>query len=164
MWQARPAAVSFADLLAAARRQGSDGDLARKLADGLLQLYLGNMIGLHLHPPALAQSPGSRPIASPYARLQAERGDRRIFNLCHVASDPDVFARYLLPMLDGTRTPANLVDLFARAAIGEFVVNDNAGQAVTDANLVRRALASWVDRALDQLVNAALLTKNSAEC
>jgi SAM-dependent methyltransferase len=151
-WQARPAAVPFADLHAAA------GGPPRELADGLLQLYLAAVIDLHLHPPALVTSPGARPCASPFARLQAERGDKRVYSLSHNGIDPDPFARFLLPLLDGAHTRAELVDLLAaRAAAGEFVVHDGAGQTITDAALVRPALTDWIESALDRLAKTGLL-------
>jgi SAM-dependent methyltransferase len=151
-WQARPAAVPFADLHDAA------GGPPRELADGLLQLYLAAVIDLQLHPPALATTPGAQPCASPFARLQAERGDKRVYTLSHNAIDPDPFARYLLPLLDGSKTHAELVDLLAtRAAAGEFAVQDGAGQTITDAALVRPTLTDWVESALDRLAKAGLL-------
>src|SRR5581483_6554185 len=43
VWEARPAAVPFADLLAAARTKAPErADLPRELADGILQLYLAD--------------------------------------------------------------------------------------------------------------------------
>jgi methyltransferase-like protein len=124
----------------------------------LLQLYLAAVIDLHLHPPALVTSPGARPCASPFARLQAERGDKRVYSLSHNGIDPDPFARFLLPLLDGAHTRAELVDLLAaRAAAGEFAVHDGGGQAIIDAALVRPALTDWVESALDRLAKTGLL-------
>jgi SAM-dependent methyltransferase/methyltransferase-like protein len=157
LWEARPAAVPFADLVDARGPRGADS--ARELADALLQLYLADIVGLHLHPPALAKVAGPRPCASPFARCQAERGDRQIFNLCHARVDPKPFARYLLPLLDGTRGRDDLTKtLAARSEAGEFAVHDNEGRAVTEPALVRQILTAWSEQALDQLARTGLLT------
>lgn len=156
LWDAQPAALPFADLCAVV--DATSDARAAELADCLLQLYLADMISLHLHPPALARSPGPRPTASPFARLQAERGDPAIYNLCHSTVDPDPFARYLLPLLDGTCTPAELVEILAdRAAADEFAVHDNAGEPVTDPAVMRTVLTGWIETALDRLAKSALL-------
>jgi SAM-dependent methyltransferase len=155
LWQARPAAVTFADLLAAVP---PSADAADRLAAELLQLYLGDIVMLHRRPPALVTEPGPRPCASRLARLQAARGDERVHNLRHKPAEPDPFAGYLLPLLDGSRDRAGLVDeLAARSAAGEFEVRDNSGP-VTDPALARQVLAAWVEDALGRLAKAALLT------
>ncbi|HEY1380530.1 MAG TPA: class I SAM-dependent methyltransferase [Gemmataceae bacterium] len=159
LWEARPAAVPFADLVAAARGDGpADDDLPRRLADEVLQLYVGAVVELHRDPPAVAAVTGPRPTASPLTRLQAARGDARLHDLRHRSADPDPFARYLLPLLDGTRDRGRLVEeLAARSAAGDFEVRDGGGP-VTDPARVRGVLAAWVEEALDRLAKAALLT------
>jgi SAM-dependent methyltransferase len=159
LWEARPVAVPFADLLAAARCRTPDRcDLPRELADGLLQLYLGAVVNLHLHPPTVVAAAGPRPCTSPFVRFQAERGDPRISNLCHQAVEVDAFTRYLLPLLDGTRTLAELVDVLAtRAAAGVFAFHDNDDRAVSDPAQIRIALSGWVETALNRLSREALL-------
>ncbi len=154
LWDAHPSAVPFAELAAAAGAGAS-----HELADAVLQLYLGGVLELHRHPPIVAAVAGPRPCATAFAGLQAERGDAKIYSLYHVAVDPHPFARFLLPLLDGSRTRAELVDLLAtRAAAGEFAVHDNAGQPVTDPAVVGPVLTDWVDSTLDRLAKAALLT------
>jgi SAM-dependent methyltransferase/methyltransferase-like protein len=160
LWDARPAALSFADLLAAVRDQTPAGvDGARELADGILQLHLGDVIDLHLRPPTVAAAAGPRPCAAPFARLQAERGDVKVFSITHKAEPIDPFARYLLPLLDGNRTRPDLVDtLAARAAAGEFEVHNKNGEPTTDPAVLRDVLAGWVETTLGRLAKAALLT------
>jgi SAM-dependent methyltransferase/methyltransferase-like protein len=149
--EARPAAVPFAELSAPTGE--TDG-----LAASLLQLYLGDLVMLHLHPPALTAVPGPRPTASSLARWQAAQGAESIHDLRHRASKPDAFARYLLPLLDGTRDRIDLVEVLAqRSAAGEFEVRDGSGQAATEPTLVRQVLAAWIDQALERLAKAGLL-------
>jgi SAM-dependent methyltransferase/methyltransferase-like protein len=160
LWEARPAAVPFTELLAVAKAVApAEADLAERLAGGLLQLYLGDIVVLHLHPPALAPVAGPHPCASRLARFQATHGNQPVHDLRHRAAHPDAFARFLLPLLDGSRDRAGLVEaLAARAAAGEFEVRDAAGQPATDPALVRQVLGSWVEDALGRLAKSALLT------
>jgi hypothetical protein len=159
MWQARPAAVPFAELHTAAESHGRTKVPPRELADGLLQLYLAGVIELHLHLPVLAAAAGPRPCASPFTRLQAERGDAKLFSLRFGGVDPDPFARYLLPLLDGSRSREELLERLAeRSAAGEFAVNDGEGRAANDPAQVRSVLAGWVETALQGLARSALLT------
>jgi hypothetical protein len=152
LWEARPAAVPFADLVTGLPRSPEE------LAAELLQLYLGDIVMLHRRPPALATTPGPRPCASRLARLQAARGVERVHDLRHRPAEPDPFARYLLPLLDGTRDRAALVEvLMAKASAGEFAVRDSSGP-VSDPALARQVLGAWVDDALGRLAKAALLT------
>jgi hypothetical protein len=82
-----------------------------------------------------------------------------LHSLCFTRSDPDPFARYLLPLLDGTRTPPELVEILAtRSAAGAFAVHDAAGRPVTDPALARTALTGWVASALEHLARDGLLT------
>jgi methyltransferase-like protein len=157
---ASPEAVPFAELLADGRaRDPVNGRVAEQLADDLLQLYLIDVVGLHLRPPALAREAGPRPCASPLARLQAARGDAVIHDLRHRSTDPDPFARHLLPLLDGTRDRAALIEtLTAQVRAGEFVVSGADGQPVTDPAVQRDVLIHWTAQALHRLAHAALLT------
>jgi methyltransferase-like protein len=149
--ESRPAAVPFAELAAVAGR--TDG-----LAQSLLQLYLGDIVMLHLHPPVLTAQPGPRPTASPLARWQAARGADSIHDLRHRLAKPDPFGRYLLPLLDGTRDRAALVELLAaKSMAGEFEVRDGAGKPATEPDLIRQVLSTWVDDALGRLAKSALL-------
>jgi len=60
-------------------------------------------------PPALAASPGERPVASPLARIQARAGDA-VTTLLHTSVElRDPIGRRLLALLDGTRDRAALI-------------------------------------------------------
>lgn len=157
---ARPAAVPFAELLAAARaRCPDDAGVSQRLADSLVQLYLGDVVDLHLHPPALVSAPGPRPCASRLARLQAARGDAKLYNLRHRGVEPGPFERALLPLLDGSRDRAALVEfLAAQAQAGAFEVQGSDGRPLTDPALLREVLAGWTDQALDRLARTGLLS------
>jgi SAM-dependent methyltransferase/methyltransferase-like protein len=107
---AAPRALSFDELLAAARaRLGSaDEDDAHTLGELLVVALSCEMVSLHAHRPRLAASPGARPRATKLAREQAAAGVP-ITTLDHRnLRDLDPFARRLLALLDGTRDRAAL--------------------------------------------------------
>jgi len=160
LWDARPAALPFNELCAVVQQNCPDQvEIDQRLAQGLLQLYLGSIVELHRDRPALAASPGTRPNTSSLIRLQAAQGRAKLHDLRNRISSPDPFARYLLTFLDGRRDRNDLVGLLAqRSVAGEFEVRDSQGQAVTHPQQMRELLASWIDRALDLLAKSGLLT------
>jgi len=126
-----PAALPFADVLAAARAavgpDVSEETLTARLCDVLLQAHLARIVALLGCPPpvaaggavaaaddrptasALERGPGDRPHASALARAQLAAGAPVISSLVHanVALD-EPLDRALLPLLDGTRDRATL--------------------------------------------------------
>ena len=148
LWDARPTAVPFAKL----RPALPDGCSAESLANELLQLYLAGIVELHLHPAAIASTAGPRPNRRAIRPSSGRCGDPKIYTLALAGTEPDPFARYLLPLLDGTRTRDDLVGILAeRAAAGAFAVHDNGGQIITDPAVVRPVLAGWIEAALERL-------------
>lgn len=84
------------------------GAAARPLETFLRDAYVGAIVNLHVHPPALVAAAGERPLASPLARWQAARQEE-LTTLTHTrVRVPDPHARRLLTLLDGTRDRAAL--------------------------------------------------------
>jgi methyltransferase-like protein len=76
--------------------------------ESLLKLAMNKLVDLRAHPAYLSKAISSRPVASPLARLQANRGTL-ITTLLHTHIDiEDVPTRRLLELLDGTRDIASL--------------------------------------------------------
>jgi SAM-dependent methyltransferase/methyltransferase-like protein len=90
----------------AAARIGAD-DASAELAAGILRLHLGGVAELHRAAPPFVLASGPRPEASALARRDATRGAASA-NLRHepIALRDD--ERALLPLLDGTRTRAEI--------------------------------------------------------
>ena len=169
-----PAFVPFDELLAAARHYGglttesggggggdSDDQHAQLLADMLLGSYGARLIELRAVPPRLVNQPSERPVASPLARAQAaERPDAPITNLLGVsaAHPPGSTSTRLLPLLDGTRDRAALLDaLVAHAQSGDLTVADPVSGPVRDPDQLREILGGEVDRQLLELARNGLL-------
>ncbi len=82
---------------------------AREVEAILMSAFTAGMVRLYADPPALAATPGERPVASPLARIQAVAGET-VTTLLHTSIEiRDPVARRLLVLLDGTRDRAALV-------------------------------------------------------
>jgi methyltransferase-like protein/predicted O-methyltransferase YrrM len=139
-----PKAVAVDELLAVARDRlgagGLDEDDAAVLSANLLRAYsyTKELASLHVFAPPVAAAAGARPVATPMARWQAERGNY-VTNQYHEGVVVDPASRYLLPLLDGTRNHAALLE-----ALAGFVEEDEASMdahlTTTLAFLARSAL------------------------
>jgi hypothetical protein len=135
-----PAALPVSEVRALLAGGGA-AEPPRPLETLLRDAYVGNVVNLHLHPPAVASAPSERPRASALARWQAAH-HQDLTNLLHTRIRvPDPNARQLLQLLDGTRTRRELV-------------------AATEASLpaaVRPQAAGFVDHVLVQFARLGLL-------
>jgi len=127
-----PQPVAFIDLVdTAAARLGGDArtsEDAATLAGNLLRAYGYSEHLVELHPRALGfvLEPGERPLASSYARWQAETIGR-VTNLRHERVTLDDTARWVLRHLDGTRDRTTLVGLLSGARRrGELGVGESS--------------------------------------
>ena len=109
MW---PAAVSFPDLCAAARkwigeeRGEASAEELGEFSSILLQLYANGIVQCHVHAPEFTMEVSERPVASPLARWQVR--DSHIVTALNFASVKleDTLSRRFLTLLDGTRDRA----------------------------------------------------------
>ena len=120
-----PKPVAFGALLAAARSfaGAEEADDEDQLAQFLLTAFGRKFIQLHAHEPGFTTEISERPLASPWARRQAEDGPV-VTNLLHDnvhLDDPACF--HLLPLLDGRNDQAELgaylAEMAARGQLGE---------------------------------------------
>ena len=122
--------------------------LARMCAMGALDVFS--------QPPQFCLQPGDRPLASPWARLQAEEGES-ICNLLHIIVEVDEYQRELLPLLDGSRDRDALLtgwtNAMARKRAG---VTPEADVALRDERM-RATLATRLDADLDAFARTELL-------
>ena len=116
-------------------------DATRPLATLLRDAYVGSVVNLHLHPPALVTTVSQHPRASALARWQAAH-QQDLTSLVHTrVRVPDPNARRLLQLLDGTQDRAALVAATAAAL--------PAG--------LRSQAGGFVDHALTQFARLGLL-------
>ena len=145
-----------------ARLEPRRGDLPepeqarRFLCDSLARGFAVDLVSLSAHPPRFTLEPGERPLASPLARLQAERGER-FTNLQGRTVEPETFDQIVLRLLDGTRTRSQAVEAIkARVASGELSISDG-DQPVADAAAIEHAIRSMFDLSLRRLAAMALI-------
>jgi methyltransferase-like protein len=130
--------------------------VADELADALLRCYLGGTIELHTRPAPCAPAAGKRPLASPFARLQATR-QSRVTNLLHRGVElPDV-ERDVLCLLDGTRDRAALAEHLVAAVVDGRLRLEHEGRVVTDPAQARAPIGALLDACLERLARAGLL-------
>ncbi|MEJ0065123.1 MAG: methyltransferase regulatory domain-containing protein [Caulobacteraceae bacterium] len=79
--------------------------------DALLRMYWSGALDLHSAPQPCSTEFAERPTASPLARLQAARGERRLISLRHtVVEIGDDEGLRFIASLDGTRTLGQIAD------------------------------------------------------
>jgi methyltransferase-like protein/ubiquinone/menaquinone biosynthesis C-methylase UbiE len=107
---------------------GHSEDSIGLFCDMLLRCFTAGMLDLHALPPSHTTTPGARPVAFPYARMQAENGEPAVCNLRHTTIELDPPSLHLLTLLDGSRDvesiQRHLAELGVTAANGQ-VVNRN---------------------------------------
>lgn len=168
-----PNFIAFDELVATARKYGGVpaeaapappgmlGDaVARSLAEVLLSASSAKLVVLRARPLRVAVRGGERPVASPIARLQAASSPTaHLTNLLGENLNPpaDSVGRRLLPLLDGSRDRAALLDeLVALARTGEAEILDN-GVRVEDPERIRALFRPELERQLRELAVNALL-------
>jgi SAM-dependent methyltransferase len=127
------------------RELAPPGDDTVALCDALLRAYAANLVALHVHPPAVATTPGAAPCASALARHQAQAGEL-VTNLRHATVRiEDDLGRRLVTLLDGTRDREALA-----AQLRGFLAE--RGEQISDAEL-----RGGLERSLQGLTQLALL-------
>lgn len=153
-----PGTVAFPDLWrAVSERLGPAAGTDSALAVNLLQTYISSDL-LELHAAPIPFIPASeRPVALAEARSRLAAGEAGAATRRHDYYHTNEFERHLIPLLDGSRDrPALLDELVRRTLAGQLTVQRN-GQVLTEAGPIRDALASVLDRTLDNLARACLL-------
>jgi methyltransferase-like protein len=156
-----PQSVPFDELYTEAQRSlprtlgisGVQGGVGREtLGVELLQLYAAGIAELRTWEPDVSGTVAERPLASRLARLQAERGNE-LTTLLHRPLTLGAFERALVPLLDGNRDLASIVDVL-----------DASGAQPPPSNGVhasrRDTLAAALRNALQRLAKAGALMKD----
>jgi len=187
--EAWPRALSFGELLAAARARlkcagppqgpedpaagsgetqpaatqfASDAD-AQVLAANLLKAfqYSRSLVELHSYHVPLACRAGNRPWTSAAVRYLA-RGDGLVTNLRHERLETDPLLRFLLPYLDGEHDRDDLLDLLLEGPVAQGLLRvEQDGEPIVE---VRELLAAELENCLDWAARAALLLEPGGEC
>ena len=149
---ARPAALSFDELLAETRaRAGTETAVtAELLADAMLRCAMVRLLDLTTHAERCATRPSPCPTASPLARHEA-RTESLVTSLSHVQVRLSDFDRTLLTRVDGTRDERSLVE--------EMIIESAKHDTGLGTSPDRRAVEDTVRAALEQYRLCALLVE-----
>ncbi len=157
-----PQAVAFASLCEVVRERLAMPELAAedrsRLAANLLKAfsYSVSLIELHAWIPPFVSDVSEKPLASAYARHQARSSDR-VANLRHERVHLDALARFMLPLLDGTRTRDDLARILDDlVTAGRLKVADDPSRETDDAATLERVHRE-MDASLAWLARASLL-------
>jgi methylase of polypeptide subunit release factors/methyltransferase-like protein len=161
---ARPRALPFDELLAAARRRlgrpsaaESDGDSERLAADMLAGFSA--VVDFHVSQPQWVVARGERPVLNRLARWQLTNRQKSLTSLCHADIRVESPAlRAMLLLMDGTRDVSALAaELGRRIDAGELplpagTARQNLPAAVADAvrDVAAKGLLSAWDDTIDQ--------------
>ena len=168
-----PQAVPFAELLDRAYEGLGQGAVppnvraqdAQLLSANLLKgfAYSGRLIELHTYAPQFATRPSERPVASPWARYQAQTG-AELTNLCHVRVELKGIAQYLLSHLDGTHDRTELLDGLEKSVAAGTLILQPISETPTEPTPpaphgegAHQILMEEMEDSLQKLARAALL-------
>ena len=130
---------------------------ARVLGGALLACFAKGLCELHMHPGQFAVSPSERPLACPFARWQAARGDSAT-NRRHEPVILDRFEQHLLPLLDGTQDRIYLAETLTTLASNGTLTVTVDDKRVDDSREIRSIIAGELEKRLYRFGRCALLT------
>jgi methyltransferase-like protein len=117
--------------------------------------YSERLVELRSHQPVFLMKPSTSPVASPWARLQAEDADN-VTNLRHERVDLDALSRFVLRLLDGGHDRESLIHALTKPLLeGQLVVHRD-GEAVAPADAAA-SLDTEIEQTLTDLARSALL-------
>jgi len=165
-----PHYVSFEELLAQARShtdvppaeagsatQDARIQDARALGTMLYTLYTLNFLRLHVHACSFVTEASAYPVASPIARWQIRQGAYVTTEFYESVRISDEAVRALLPLLDGSRDRAALVDVLAAQVEAGILSLERAEGQEEDTQPTTALLADGVDKALAAMARFGLL-------
>jgi len=166
--EAWPRPLPFDELCRLARERltasGAPADMSEEadrevLGESLLRCYTSastNLLELYMQPPKLVLALSERPVASPLARMQAEKTNQ-LTNLRHELVTVSEFERHAIRLLDGSRDmPALIEELVNVVEQGALNVSEN-GVPIADPVRLRTIMRDALDQQLPRILTAALL-------
>lgn len=164
LFEAAPEALSYEQVWQRARARLKAGgvalpDEAREgLAGFFIRLFQSGLVGLHTAMPPFVTTPGDRPKATRYARLQARHGTP-VVSRRHRLVELLGLDRAVLRLLDGEHDrPALVRGLVQQVQQGEFELCRD-GKPVTEAVDLQNILKGELEAALQRLARSALLVE-----
>jgi cyclopropane fatty-acyl-phospholipid synthase-like methyltransferase len=161
LYQLWPRSASFEELWAATlkllgRSKVTEPADRTEFATRLLLCHMVRLVNLHTFDPPIATEPGDQACATALARRNAAAGARVVSLRNHIAVLEEI-DRLVLPLLDGTRDQAAIVDnLASEVAAGKLKLKAD-GDLIVEPAEVRKALEQTVKSSLQRIAYQALL-------
>ena len=124
----------------------------------LAAAFPAGMLQLSTVPVHAGRADATHPLGWTLARADTSRGATETVSLYHVPVPLDGPSRTLLPLLDGTRDPAALVQCVLELMNQGSIVLQHDGEAVADPEVTRKAVTELVDSTIARLASNALLS------
>jgi SAM-dependent methyltransferase len=128
------------------------GELAAKL----LECHRYQLVNFQTFEPPIASEPGGRPRATALTRRTAAGGARIISLRNHIATIEEI-DRLVLPLLDGSRDEAAVIEGLASAVAAGKLNLKSDGEPIVEPAAVRWALVPTVRSSLQRIADQALL-------
>jgi methyltransferase-like protein/cyclopropane fatty-acyl-phospholipid synthase-like methyltransferase len=138
------------------RSEAAAGADRTEFATKLLECHMMQLVNMQTFDPPIATEPGERPRADALARRNATRAARVISLRNHIAVLEEI-DRLVVPLLDGSRDQAAVVDELAGAVAAGKLNLKSDGKPITEPAAVREALVPIVKSSLQRLADQALL-------
>jgi len=131
-------------------------DLRREVAAALRHCVWPRLVELQAHPMTVSNGVSEHPRANPVAMYQAKSSDR-VTNLRHESVTLTPFERQVLPLLDGQRDRAALLDVLTGRTQTEQMPIVGDGRPVAHHESLRSMLAEQLDASLKLLASRGVL-------
>lgn len=157
-----PRALTLPDLLKEAARRlnnpGTDQPASRQiLAADLLQCYSARVVAFHTWQGNFVTQAGEIPTAAPLPAYMCSRGRTTVTNLRHETVGLDAVAQHILPVLDGTRDRAALLDYVEELIRKGTLTARQDDKVIADPAQIRGVARQAVEQTLTRLAQNALL-------
>lgn len=154
--------ISIDDLTEKVRKRLPDATseaVRAVLLENGMRLALGGFLTLHMNSPAFESKVNAKPVANPFARLQAQRaGCKSVTSLTGGMISLDGLACMVVALLDGKNTVDDVVASLVQDALdGEITVADK-GEAIKDKAVLTVKLKEVASNVVSYLAQEAVLT------
>jgi len=162
-----PHTATFAELLKAARQRLNIGQQDAATANADIQMLASNLLTGYMHSdqlvaftifePTFLDAVSDRPLASAWARLQAET-NKTVTTMRHGRYVLEPYEKFLIQMLDGQHDTGSLVQalLDGPIASGDLTLEED-DRAITDPIELHNLLRDGVEKTLNAFAGAPLL-------
>jgi SAM-dependent methyltransferase/methyltransferase-like protein len=154
---ASPGSSSIEDLVQAMPAASRNAEGRALVRGTLLNMVAHGLATPRADPVPAAARAGARPIACPLARADAARGEPAAVNLRHERVGLDALARFVLPLLDGSRDADTISAAIADAGCDGRLSFSRNGVPVVDAAERLQVARENLDALLRALARTALL-------